>query len=1126
MTHSSPLESIFFAALQKQPGPDRSEYLDQACAGDAELRRQLDRMLAAQANASFMQHPLLAGDATVNHAIIEGPGTIIGPYKLLQQIGEGGFGVVYMAEQEKPVKRRVALKVIKAGMDTHAVIARFEAERQALAMMDHPNIARVLDAGATGTGRPYFVMELVKGIPITDYCDQANLDMRQRLSLFMDVCRAVQHAHQKGVIHRDLKPSNIMITLHDSKPVVKVIDFGIAKATDHKLTEKTLFTNYGQMIGTPVYMSPEQAVMSGLDVDTRSDIYSLGVLLYELLTGSPPFDAQTLRQAGFDEMRRIIREEAPQKPSTRLSTLADDVKLTVANQRQVSPQVLSRQLHGDLDWIILKAIEKDRARRYESASAFAQDIERHLKSEPVAAAAPSTGYKLRKFIQRNKAPMAAAAAIAFLMLAGTTISTWQAFRATHAKGIAVAAVSEKDRALIAEAEQHKLADISKAKAIEAASAAQAANDKAQKRLAQIQKANDLLGSIFENLDPLEIAKHDRPLQAILVEKLDKAVEQLEGESIGDPLVVAKMQKTFGRSLLGLGEGKKAVILLERANATYQALLPPDDPERLSVLNHLALAYERAGNPDKAIPLLEEAYRLWNAHHGPIDEQSIMFMNNLATIYLESGKRDRGMPLLIQALKLARENLGPDDIGTITAINNLGLSYFHGDDAERALPLLEESVQLSKTVFGPTHPQTLVSMNNLAGTYVALGKVDLGVALYEHVVKSEKIILGFDHLDTLTAMNNLAGAYQAAGKLDLAIPLNEETLKMMTIKAGPEHPHTVACMDNLARGYYAADKLDLAVPLLERVLKLEKKVYGPDDRDTLITMDTLARAYQSIGKIELAVPLREDLLKRQKAVLGPTHRNTLSSMTSLAGAYYRTHQIDKAIPLYETAIKGLTAEYGRDHENTVLAMACLGQNYMESNRVAEGLPLLEQTHQFVEKYPELHRFDHTLYDYYVAQGNTKQAAALMPEMIARARKSAPDNILLQAGELATQGRALIDKEHFVEAEKLLRQCLAIREKSQPDNWTTFNTQSLLGAALLSQKKYTDAEPLLVAGYEGMKSRQEEIPPIARPRVAEALQRLITLYQFRAAEGDAAKAAEYRKRLDQFKAILIEGSQPEK
>jgi WD40 repeat protein/serine/threonine protein kinase len=410
-------EAIFLAALDKATPQERAEYIEGACAADTELlhrvRELLDCHHASQGPLDVL--PLGLG-ATIDSPLpSERPGTVIGPYKLLEQIGEGGFGVVFMAEQSQPVRRKVALKVLKPGMDTRQVIARFEAERQALAIMDHPNIAHVFDGGETAAGRPYFVMELVRGVPITDFCDQNHLPVRERLGLFVHVCQAVQHAHQKGIIHRDLKPMNILVTLHDDKPVVKVIDFGIAKATGQQLTEKTLFTNFAQMIGTPLYMSPEQAQMSGLDVDTRSDIYSLGVLLYELLTGTTPFDKERLRTAAYDEIRRIIREEEPPKPSTRMSTPGQAV-LTMSTNRRSDPQRLRQLFRGELDWIVMKALEKDRNRRYETASNLAADVQRYLDDEPVLACPPSATYRFRKFTRRNKRAVVTVTAVALAVL--------------------------------------------------------------------------------------------------------------------------------------------------------------------------------------------------------------------------------------------------------------------------------------------------------------------------------------------------------------------------------------------------------------------------------------------------------------------------------------------------------------------------------------------------------------------------------------------------------------------------------------------------------------------------------------------------------------------------------------
>ena len=420
---SQPEEALFEAARQLAHPRARQAFLDQACAEDALLRQRVESLLAAEgaavdffqsAQAFNLRDCAATGAEPASQTPVDlasGVGTVIGRYKLLQKIGEGGCGVVYMAEQEEPVRRRMALKVIKLGMDTKSVIARFEAERQALALMDHPNIARVLDAGATETGRPYFVMELVRGVKITEYCDENHLDTRQRLNLFIQICHAIQHAHQKGIIHRDIKPSNILVTLHDGVPVPKVIDFGIAKATHTPLTDKTLFTAYEQLIGTPAYMSPEQAEMSGLDIDTRSDIYSLGVLLYELLTGKTPFDARELVKSGLDAMRRTLRESEPHRPSAKLHTLQGGELTATAQHRQVEPLKLISQLSGDLDWIVMKALEKDRTRRYETANGLAMDVQRHLNYEPVVARPPSRRYRFEKLVRRNQGVFAAIVAV-------------------------------------------------------------------------------------------------------------------------------------------------------------------------------------------------------------------------------------------------------------------------------------------------------------------------------------------------------------------------------------------------------------------------------------------------------------------------------------------------------------------------------------------------------------------------------------------------------------------------------------------------------------------------------------------------------------------------------------------
>jgi serine/threonine protein kinase len=471
-------EEIFYAALEVKSPDERKVFLDRACAGDSNLHATVEEMLSCQSEVekffseggpaqisarelsqTLADAPGLCGNAGSVLSADEEIGKRIGPYKLLQKIGEGGCGSVYMAEQEVPVRRRVALKVIKLGMDTKSVIARFEAERQALAMMDHPNIARVLDAGATETGRPYFVMELVRGVKITAYCDENCFDARQRLDLFVQVCHAIQHAHQKGIIHRDIKPSNILITLHDGVPVPKVIDFGIAKATSGQLlTDKTLFTAYEQFVGTPAYMSPEQAEMTGLDVDTRSDIYSLGVLLYELLTGKTPFDQKELLQSGLDEMRRTLREREPHRPSTKLDGLRAEDLTQTALHRHVEPRRLKSLLSGDLDWIVMKALEKDRSRRYQTANGFGMEIERYLNNKPVIARPPSRFYRFQKLVRRNKGVFAAIGMVSVALIAGLGASTWLFIRERQAHREQVRLREEAEQARNNEAQLRKEAE--------------------------------------------------------------------------------------------------------------------------------------------------------------------------------------------------------------------------------------------------------------------------------------------------------------------------------------------------------------------------------------------------------------------------------------------------------------------------------------------------------------------------------------------------------------------------------------------------------------------------------------------------------------------------------------------
>jgi serine/threonine protein kinase/Flp pilus assembly protein TadD len=589
--------TVFGEALECASSQERAAYLDCACGQDTALRARVEELLQAHqeaggflqgsASGTFPESLAPDGVSTVPETVRERVGAVIGPYKLLEQIGEGGFGIVFLAEQTRPLRRKVALKILKPGMDTRQVVARFEAERQALALMDHPNIAHVFDGGETAAGRPYFVMELVKGVPITRYCDQNELSIHERLELFACVCQAVQHAHQKGIIHRDLKPSNVLVASHDGVPVVKVIDFGIAKATGQSLTDKTLFTHFAQMIGTPLYMSPEQAGMSGLDVDTRSDIYSLGVVLYELLTGTTPFDRERLRELSYDELRRIIREEEPPRPSTRVGTLGEAAP-TVSANRQIDPKRLSRLCRGELDWIVMRALEKDRNRRYESASAFAADVERFLRDEPVLACPPSTWYRLKKFARRNRAALAMAAVILVATLVLSGGAGWALQERAGRRARQADAVDESMQRSVRWQDQSRLPE-ALAEAHKAQAALAGGDDQTLRR-----RVEDRLLDL-ETAEKLELIR----LQGSVLTKLARSYTAQDAEA------------DYARAIQALGIDVEALDVREAADRIRSRTVPVELAEGLfqwATLRHKArpgsdrgwehlLAVARAADPD-------------------------------------------------------------------------------------------------------------------------------------------------------------------------------------------------------------------------------------------------------------------------------------------------------------------------------------------------------------------------------------------------------------------------------------------------------------------------------------------------------------------------------------------------
>jgi serine/threonine protein kinase len=756
MTPQAPrARDIFFEAVEIGSPKGREAFLDTACAGDAELRRRVEALLAAHERPeSLLDRAAVVVEApTPPYATsdmvrpAEVPGAIIGPYTLLQRIGEGGMGLVYQADQTEPIRRRVALKVIKPGMDSDQVLARFDAERQALALMDHPSIARVLDAGTTPAGRPYFVMELVEGIPITRYCDEARLSPHQRLELFIPVCQAIQHAHQKGIIHRDIKPSNVLVTLTDGRPLAKVIDFGVAKAIHQRLTERTLFTRLGSIIGTPEYMSPEQAAPAGQDIDTRTDVYSLGVLLYELLTGSTPLDRAMLREAELEELLRRVREEEPPKPSTRLSSTNERLP-SVAAQRSTEPARLAKLVRGELDWVAMKALEKDRARRYETASGLARDIQRYLDGDPVEAGPPSRVYRLRKFARKHRAALVVAAGFAVMLVAATSISTWQAVRATQAEELARRRLGEVERANDATTE-------ALAQTKQAQEATTVTLKQSEEALKQAEAVTKYLTEVFRSPDPVQDGR-----QIKVADVLDRAVEKLDKEFVGSPKTKGALLDALGLTYYELGLYDRAVETFGKSRALREEVLGPDHVDTLTSLVNLANASYAGRRFTEAIALHGEVIRRREASLGPDHPDTLQSRNDLATAYSGERRYAEAIAMHEGTLDILTAKLGPEHFYVLTARNNLALAYTMTGRYAEAIPMLEETLKLRERIQGPDHPQTLTSRNGLAETFRQVGRVAEAIALHEVNVALLEKKLGHSHPYAGIGRTNLALAYES------------------------------------------------------------------------------------------------------------------------------------------------------------------------------------------------------------------------------------------------------------------------------------------------------------------------------------------------------------------------------
>mgnify|MGYP001024493416 CR=1 FL=1 len=1028
-------------------------------------------------------------------------------YTILKRIGQGGMGTVYLAEQSVPVARKVAVKLIKAGLDSEKVLARFDVERGVLALMDHPGIARVFDGGQTDDGLPYFVMEFVNGIPLTKPCDQQQLSVPERLSLFLDVCGAVQHAHAKGVIHRDLKPGNILVSQLDGRPVIKVIDFGVAKAVDQNQISDANSTAE-MIVGTPLYMSPEQTVSGCVDVDIRADVYSLGVILYELLTGETPLKVKAGSSNLLEILGQIRDTDAP-KPSSSLEN--SQARTEAATTRRSNLRGLSRLLKGDLDWISLKALEKDRSRRYQTAMDLAQDIDRYLNNGIVEARPPSSTYRFRKFVARNKVATIAASLLLLTMTAGIVGTSWGMYQARQQAEKTREEARQKERALVEK--QDALLEESRQRAF-----AESITEFLERDFLQLTSSYGRLESNvtaineFSNLEDL----------------LDHAVMQLDSREDLSRQAEARLTSIIAESYEWRGAKGKAVPLYEKSKRLYSELYGTEDLRTINALRKLGENLLAVGQVDRGFSLIEEAFAITKKTRSLANEDSLLCMGALANAHRKRGEFDQAVALSEDCLKRTRsfyETTGndltdPRVLGArhiFVSMYDLSLAYKDAARASESIEILEKALELYEQDFGIDDPDIRVCRGLLGSQYVSVGQFSKATPILKEEYQWCKANFGAKSKESMYAMVSLARCVRDLGQTDLAVSLSKEILEIAEQEFGKESLNYAEAQRTLALSYRDDGAHDLALPFFQSHLDSMNRIFGEEHPNTLRAMGNLVAATAATGKLDQAIEIRELLLVKEVELLGEQHPATFSSKNGLAVDYWKRGQLSRSIPLFEEVREFRVNRFGKTHPSTISVEFNLGVSYLDAGQFDKSIAILETVQRNLDSAPWLTQNALSfLFAAYLLADQHDQARDLLPKYFEAQKDQLSRKKPILDG-FSERLDKLMAKNRWRESLTIIREWTKLNQEHAPKYSAVYYSHLKLGYALLRIEKYDEAESDFITVFEGLANVESSSPRAAAMVTKNRTYAVQSLIQLKEAMDDEEGVKQWKAELEKLKTV---------